>query len=354
MRAPLSPLLLCLALGACPPPAHAPTTPSPEPASPPVTAAPPEPAPVAGPRPLRIAFGSCNDLDRPQKLWGHIAALEPDLWIWLGDNIYADTTDMAKMQLLYDRTKAEPGYARLRKLTRVVGTWDDHDYGHNDAGKEYPKRKEAQRLLLDFLDEPQGSPRRAQKGVYASYDIGTGPRSLRVIVLDTRYHRDPPGPNADVLGEAQWAWLQDQLAGSPAAVNVVVSSIQLVATTHPHEKWANFPAARQRMLALIGASGARNVVVISGDRHYAELSRAPVGSDDTMLYDLTSSSLSRPWDEDPKEANPDRVGDYYWHVNFGLLELDWAAGELRMQVHGEDGQPKIQHSIALEPVSDGF
>jgi alkaline phosphatase D len=297
---------------------------------------------------MRIAFGSCNDLSQPQLLWGHIAALHPDVWVWLGDNVYADTQDMAEMRLHYDRTRAEPGYAALLRQTRVIGTWDDHDYGANNAGKEYPKRAQAQQVLLDFLGEPQDSPRRKQAGVYASYDFGEGERIVRVILLDTRYHRDAPGPHGDVLGDAQWAWLQDQLTDSPAAVHVLGTSFQLVAQSHPHEKWANFPSARARMLALIGISGARNPVVISGDRHYAELSKTelPYGGE---LYDLTASSLSRPWDRDPREANPDRVGPYYWHVNFGLLEVDWLARELRLQVRGQDGEPKIQHAIPLGP-----
>jgi hypothetical protein len=39
-------------------------------------------------RPLeRVAFGSCNDQSFPQPLWPTIAAHEPDLWLWMGDNV---------------------------------------------------------------------------------------------------------------------------------------------------------------------------------------------------------------------------------------------------------------------------
>lgn len=42
---------------------------------------------------------------------------------------------------------------------QVIGTWDDHDYGLNDAGKEFMGKNMTQKLLMDFLDEPEDSPR---------------------------------------------------------------------------------------------------------------------------------------------------------------------------------------------------
>jgi alkaline phosphatase D len=303
------------------------------------------PAPDPPPA-LRIAFGSCNDMARPQRLWDSILALSPQLWVWMGDNIYADTEDPARFRMLYEQTLAHPGYARLRRATTVLGTWDDHDYGHDNAGSEYPARQLAQRLLLDFLDEPAGSPRRKQAGVYAAYDYGRGPHKVRLILLDTRYHRDPPGDGADILGEAQWSFLRDKLTQSPARVHIIGSSIQVLAEQHPHEKWANFPASRARLLSLVRESGAHNVVFISGDRHFAELSRL-VQAGQPPLYDLTSSSLSRPF-KSPNEENPLRVGEVYDDVNFGLLEIDWGARELTLQVRGEGNAVYIEERLPLE------
>jgi len=297
--------------------------------------------------PFRIAFGSCNDSRAMQPIWGPIRMREPDLWIWLGDNVYADTDDMMVMRQLYDALRAEPGYAALRQHTRVIGTWDDHDYGRNNAGHEYPRRAEAQQVLLDFLDEPQGSPRRAQQGVYASYDFGVPPRQVRVILLDTRYHREPPGPTADILGAVQWAWLEQHLRDSQAAVHVIGSSIQVIADEHRFEKWANFPAARERLLRLIAQSAARNVVIISGDRHFAELSRLSFDPVRGYLYDLTSSSLNRPW-RGASELNSHRVGDLYPRANFGIVEIDWAAMQMALQIRDEIGVVQIDARVPLQ------
>lgn len=307
-------------------------------------AAQPLPAP---PPPFRIAFGSCNDTRKPQPIWAVIGAQAPDLWVWLGDNVYADTTDMTSMRKLYDELRAQPDYATLRARTRVIGTWDDHDYGHNNAGREYPRRAEAQQVLLDFLDEPQDSPRRIQQGVYASYDFGAPPHRVRVILLDTRYHRDPLGSGGDILGPAQWSWLEQQLRGSPATVHVIGSSIQVVADEHPFEKWANFPAARERLLRLIADSRAANPVVISGDRHFAELSRLSLAPAGPELYDLTSSSLNRPWNG-ASEINHHRVGSLYPFANFGMLHIDWAARQITLQIRDETGQVQIEAALALQ------
>jgi len=113
----------------------------------------------------KIAFGSCASQEYPQVVWDAINDLHPDLFIFLGDNIYADTTDMDVMRKCYDKLAAIPGFKKLRESpTRILATWDDHDMGANDAGADYPKRAESQQLMLDFFGEPKDSPRRKREG----------------------------------------------------------------------------------------------------------------------------------------------------------------------------------------------
>ena len=81
----------------------------------------------------RILFGSCVKQDRPMPIFEKIADERPDLFIFLGDNIYADTTDMDVMREKYAKLKADAGFARLLRTCPVMATWDDHDYGANDA-----------------------------------------------------------------------------------------------------------------------------------------------------------------------------------------------------------------------------
>ena len=97
-----------------------------------------------------IAFGSCNRQDAPQPLWKPIIADQPDLWIWMGDNIYGDSPVMDTLRAKYARQNANPDYQALKSSTPIAGIWDDHDYGANDAGKEYPKKKDSKEIFLNF------------------------------------------------------------------------------------------------------------------------------------------------------------------------------------------------------------
>ncbi|MDW8231052.1 MAG: hypothetical protein RMJ33_14565, partial [Saprospiraceae bacterium] len=88
-----------------------------------------------------IAFGSCNKLHLPQDMWTGVVANRPDLWIWLGDIVYADTTDTRALAAHYKRLKTHPEYKKLRDRTPIIGIYDDHDYGANDAGKGLPNKR---------------------------------------------------------------------------------------------------------------------------------------------------------------------------------------------------------------------
>jgi alkaline phosphatase D len=139
----------------------------------------------------RIVFGACNDPRRASKpFYDVILQRDPDVFVFLGDNIYGDTTDMAVLRKKYEELRAQKGYKELVENTRVLATWDDHDFGVNDGGNSYSHREESEDIFLDFFEEPEESVRRERPGVYASYSFGAAPERVRIIVLDTRYFRD--------------------------------------------------------------------------------------------------------------------------------------------------------------------
>lgn len=307
----------------------------------------------------RIAFGSCCDEELPQPIWYPIVESNPDLFLMIGDNIYADTTDMAEMRRLYGKLGAQPGFQALRQRCRILAVWDDHDYGANDAGADFPRKVESQVEHLRFFQEPPDSPRWKQEGVYHAHVFGPKDKRVQVILLDTRYHRSPLGPlresdrwrlpnedpDATILGAEQWRWLAEQLK-QPATVRILVSSIQVVADEHRYEKWANFPHERDRLYKLLRDSGVKSLIILSGDRHQAELSRAE-GILDYPLYDLTSSSLNRP--RDRTNPNRDRIGESIHVSNFGLVTIDWSKPDplIRLEIRGDDGATLLAHDLPL-------
>src|SRR5262249_34437946 len=112
----------------------------------------------AGPM-SRIAFGSCVHQDKPQPIWDSIVAAKPDLFLLIGDAIYADVPKDTKMHEAYAKLAAQPGFKALRAACPVLAVWDDHDYGKNDAGAEFPQKDDSKKQFLTFFGEPPGSPR---------------------------------------------------------------------------------------------------------------------------------------------------------------------------------------------------
>jgi alkaline phosphatase D len=322
----------------------------------------------------RIAFASCADQDKPLPIFDKIADLKPELYLALGDNIYVDIKpekgldEMANMKAKYDKLAALTGWQRLVKTCPMIVTWDDHDYGKNDAGGDYPLKDESQRIFLDFFHVPKDSPRRTQKGVYNSAIIGPEGKRVQVIMLDTRYFRSKlkkadkplPGtrivpylPNTDadatMLGAEQWKWLEEQLR-KPAELRLLVSSIQVLADEHPHEKWGNIPGEREKLYKLIRDTRAGGVVILSGDRHLGEISLDP-SSVGYPLFEVTSSGLNQGTKEwrAPTDSNRHRISLMPHGDNFGTVMIDWAKDppQVSLQVRDVEGEIAIKETFPI-------
>jgi len=321
----------------------------------------------------KIAFGSCADQNKPCPIWDTIAEAKPELLLLLGDTMYADIEDgrlkaasPEKIVKCYAELAALPAWKKLRAQTPVLGTWDDHDYGHNDAGVEWEHKDAAQKAFHDFFGTPADSPKRTQKGVYSSDIFGPEGKRVQVILLDGRYFRSAlkkagkrlPGTTitpyipvtddaATMLGDEQWKWLEEQLK-KPAEIRLIGSGIQLINDDHPFEKWGNLPKERRKMLDLIQSTGANGVVFLSGDRHLGEISLEPK-SVGYPLFDITASGFNQASANyrDP-EANKYRVSSLPYGNHFGMVAIDWAADPvISLQLRHADGEIAIQSKIKL-------
>ena len=155
-----------------------------------------------------------------------------------------------------------------------------------------------------------------------------------------------------MLGEAQWAWLEEQLR-QPADLRVIASSIQVVADEHGWETWGNLPRERDRLYQLIDDTDAAGVVFVSGDRHLLELSRDERPGVPYPLWDATSSGL----DTRPKkvsEPNRSRVGPVFRGTNFGVLRLDWTADRptITLEGRGKDGNVITSAVVPLDTLRE--
>ncbi|MBX2843114.1 MAG: alkaline phosphatase family protein [Flammeovirgaceae bacterium] len=300
-----------------------------------------------------IAIGSCNHENDEQVIWPVVSKNNPDLWVWMGDIIYGDTEDMVILKGKYDLQKSNEIYTDFRNDVSIIGIWDDHDYGVNDGGKNYPMKKESRDILLDFLDVPKTNAVWSREGAYNSYFFGKENQTVKIILLDARYFRDELEPSmdtvnrykinveGDVLGEAQWNWLEKELNNSTAQVNIIVSGIQFLPREQVYEKWDNFPKARTRFLNLISNSKAKGIMLLSGDRHIAEISKIELSGQKEPIYEFTSSGLTHTWGNDlDTEENQYRVGDLIIKKNFGVIKIDWDSSPLKVdfEIRGSDNQ----------------
>jgi alkaline phosphatase D len=330
------------------------------------------------PPPLtRIAFGSCADEEKPQPIWDAVLAYRPELFIFAGDTVYGDVSDgreVAEADLIkglrqsYEQAAKVPGLMALRRTVPHLATWDDHDFGKNDAGADFEGRREAQKLFMQFWDVPASDPRRSRDGVYDAQTFGPEGQRVQVILLDTRFFRSPlkptdernaPGkerylpdddPAKTMLGEVQWSWLTERLR-EPAEIRLIVSSIQVLAEGHGWERWGNLPRERQRLYDLIRDTGASGVVFLSGDRHVGGLYRETNGTP-YPLVEITSSGLNQAFPGN-REAGPNRLGAVYGAENFGTVDVDWWERTITLSVRGENGEPVRRHVVRMDELRQG-
>jgi len=256
-------------------------------------------------QPYRIALLGCHKQFEPAPALSRYLQAEPDLCLWIGDNVYADTEDdISYVEKCYAALEAKPAFQQLREQYPLAATWDDHDYGLNNAGKEYPLKDQTKALFRRFWGL-EGKIPAERDGIYYAEYIPVGDKTLQILLLDVRYNRDEPQTDGDVLGEPQWAWLEQQLQ-QPADLRLIASGFQLLLDERAgSETWAKFPSARQRLFDLIRKAQAERVLFYTGDQHYGEVNRLP-GALDFDAVELQFAGLNQI--ESP-EWNPLRVAN---------------------------------------------
>lgn len=316
---------------------------------------------------FKIAFGSCGQQDHPQPILNEIVAHKPNLFVYLGDNIYGDTKDMTELKAKYQQLADKPSFQNLKRNVPIIATWDDHDYGWNDIGRHYPFKEASKQIFLDFFSEPPTSERRQHEGIYTSYFYAFKGKKIQIILLDNRTFRDDlvryqgekknegrffyeldysphTSPDSTFLGEEQWAWLDRELQ-KPADVRIIGSGSQFGIEFNGYEAWANFPHEQERMLALIRKNKANGVLFITGDVHYAEISKLQAPNL-YPIYDITSSGLSSTWHF--ATPNRNRIEGPVMENHFGLLTIRFGKQpSIQAEIWDDRNNQRIEYTIPL-------
>ncbi len=309
-----------------------------------------------------IAFGSCCSQWAPDlTIFSAIRSKHPDLYIALGDNMYADVAGLenlpfypAFIELGYNVLGSKEPFKSFKSNVPIIPTWDDHDYGLNNAGKNFPHKSKSKDLFMKFWNIPTDSPIRRHGGVYNAYYYGEGEYKVQIIMLDTRWFLDVLSPepiaatndtSKHILGEEEWHWLETELK-KPARIRIIGSSTQFCTEHNGYEAWANYPKQMERFFNLIKSTRAEGLFFISGDVHYAELSkRTP--DEIYPIYDITSSGLTQL--EDSATSNIYRIGEAYTNYNFGMIRINWNENPVTVsqEIYNKTGTKVLQHVVSL-------
>ena len=158
-------------------------------------------------------------------------------------------------------------------------------------------------------------------------------------------------PAKTMLGDAQWAWLGEQLR-EPAELRLIVSSIQVVAEAHGWERWGNLPRERQRLYQPSSATPAptassfSRATGISGAL-YRQSTGVPY-----PLIEITSSGINQVFPSN-REAGPNRLGSVFGAAHFGTIDVDWWESSVTLSIRGMNGEPVRRLSVSLEELRPG-
>ena len=301
---------------------------------------------------IKIGFGSCLKQDKSMPIFKSIKKDSFNLFLMIGDNVYGDseTKDLKELKLAYKKQKGNFEMMRLDFPFEAI--WDDHDYGMNDAGKDYPYKDYSKELFLNFWNIPLDDIRRSREGLYFDLTYEIDDKTLQILLLDTRTFRDTlmpsddigaPGkeryiPNNDssltILGEKQWNWLRKKIH-QPVNFRIIVSSIQFLSIGHGWESWNNFPHERIKLIDLIDNTNLDHTLVISGDRHRGGIYQLKT-SNGRIISEMTSSSLNASF-PNKEEYGPLRIGSTFVEENYGAIlihSIDNSMSVSLKNIHG--------------------
>ncbi len=321
---------------------------------------------------IKIAFGSCGNQDKPQPVLGLAADEKLDAFVFLGDNIYGDTDVMDTLRAKYRRWGAQENYKKLVASTKIFATWDDHDYGRNDIGHSYPFKNESKDIFMDHFNISADHDMRKHEGIFHTNYVDKDGKRIQIIMLDVRTFKSEVLPydgktkmerdkyfytldympitslDSTFLGNKQWAWLEGEL-NKPADLRLICSGSQFGIEYNGYEAWANYPLEQKRLLNLIKTTKANGVIFLSGDVHYAEISKL---NEDGLypIYDVTSSGITSTWDF--ATPNRNRIEGPVMENHFGLLTIEWETDpKIKMEIIDVTKNTRIEYTIRKSEIS---
>lgn len=317
-----------------------------------------------------VMAGSCNFenqaiYDRPGNPYGseheifkQMATEDTDVMLWIGDNWYYREVDFdAEQSLLYraKRDRAKPHLQPIFQNFVNYATWDDHDFGPNNSGSDFPFKEKALHIFKNYWANPSyGMPEQA--GVFSKVSYN----DIDFFLMDNRYNKShenaPDGPDKIFYGKAQLDWLKNSLLSSYAPFKFIVGGSQMLNDHHAYDGWDKYRHERDPFLQWLDDNKITGVIFLSGDKHHTEMLRAD-RPNAYPLYEMTCSPLTAGTHSSKSGGDTDNpmlvegslVNEHnYCKMSFTGPRTD---RRLKIDVLGKDGQQYYTKQIKSSVLS---
>lgn len=312
--------------------------------------------------------GSCSyfnqpEYDRPGTPYGKdvsifsaMAKEKAAFMLWLGDAWYTREVDYYSDWGLWYRAshdRAVPALQGFLKSMPQLATWDDHDYGPNDIGKNYILKETSRKVFNSYFCNPSSGEN--GQGIYTMTSWG----DADIFITDDRWWRSAdampdsvngkPNPEKKMLGDQQMEWLKNSLLFSTATFKIITVGSQVLNPVSPFDKWRDFPVEYQELMDFLTQHKINGVVFLTGDRHHSEIIKVDRPGA-YPLYDVTVSPLTSGTHVfgDAEKNNPYRVFGLDQKQNYGRFSFTGTRGNRKLTVEflGIQGEKLGEWSVS--------
>jgi alkaline phosphatase D len=233
-------------------------------------------------RQLTIGATCCLHANHPWPSMSHVAMRRPDMFMLLGDTVYADHAEtLEEYRAYWSEALTTGGLLDVSAASSLIATWDDHEVMNNFEGLN----SSAVRVATALAAFREAIPQRTGEGGVLWRKLSWG-KAADIFVLDARGERDG---ETNYLSPEQLAWLKTGLSESEARFKIVINSVPITdyaavfGDALKADRWQGYPAQRGEILDHIVGGEIPGVLWITGDFHFCTASR--VDPSDGVAFD---------------------------------------------------------------------
>jgi hypothetical protein len=225
---------------------------------------------------------SCAN-DSSETVWDQMIRLGVDRVFFMGDTPYVDRVDVRQLQPAREQHRhflSTPNMERLIRSRPTAATWDDHDFGRNNANGVYIDidGNRSANALQSFREyRAHAMFGNGSEGIYHSDDMGV----MEVFLLDPRFFsQKTPSPvnpaHPTCFGNDQWDWIRQALRQSHATFKVLaMGQIWQRKKNSENDDMFTYYVERDALFDFIREERIPGVVTFGGDIHVSRHLRQP-------------------------------------------------------------------------------